>query len=184
MGPAIPYALAAKLAYPERCVVALAGDGAMQMLGNSGLVTIAQRWRDWYDPRLVILVVNNRDLNMVTWEQRVMSASPKFPASQDLPWFSFAGYAELLGLRGVTVDGPDKIGPALEAAFRADRPVLVDAVCDPDVPPLPPHISVTQAKNFWKSVLKGDPNRVGYTEQSIKQMISRFLAPAKETEGA
>ncbi len=138
MGCAIPYTLAAKLAYPDRPAIALLGDGAMQMSGLTELVTVAKEWRRWRDPRLVILVLNNRDLGFVTWEQRAMEGEPRFAASQALPDVPYAEYAALLGLRGIRVDRPEAVGPAWDEALSADRPVLIDAVVDANVPTLPP----------------------------------------------
>ncbi len=171
MGPAVPYAIAAKLAHPSRPAVAIVGDGAMQMNGMNGLITIAQRWRDWKDPRLVIVVLNNRDLNMVTWEQRALAGDPKYPASQDLPAFDYARYAELVGLEGITVGADDEVAGACERAFAAQRPVLIDARTDPNVPPLPPHVNAEQAMNFAKSMAKGDPDRKGSLRATIKQVF-------------
>src|SRR6185312_7138083 len=140
MGPAVPYAIGAKFAHSDRVVFAFAGDGAMQMNGNEELITIAKYWKKWKDPRLVIVVLNNKDLNMVTWEQRVMMGDPKFEASQDLPDFQYAHYAESLGLMGIRVDNPDQVADAWQRALSADRPVLLEAITDGEVPPLPPHI--------------------------------------------
>ena len=138
MGCAIPYALAAKLAYPDRVSFAFLGDGAMQMNGLAELVTVADIWRSWTDPRLVIHVLHNRDLSFVTWEQRAMEGSPRFPISQRVPDFPYARYAEMLGLKGIRVDDPSQVGPAWDEALSADRPVLIEAITDPDVPTLPP----------------------------------------------
>jgi pyruvate dehydrogenase (quinone) len=138
MGSAMPYGLAARLARPARPVVALAGDGAMQMSGLAELVTVAHRWRDWADPRFVVLVLHNGDLAEVSWEQREMAGDPRFPASRTVPDFPYAGYAELLGLRGIRAERPDQVADAWRAALTADRPCLVAAVVDPDVPLLPP----------------------------------------------
>jgi pyruvate dehydrogenase (quinone) len=160
MGPSVPYALAAKLAYPGRPVVALSGDGAMQMIGINGLVTIAERWRDWEDPRLVIVVLNNSDLNMVTWEQRVMAGVPKFSESQTLPAFPYTDYARSLGLEGIRVAQPDEVAPAIEQALRAGRPALLEFVTDPNVPPLPPHVNAKQAKAYARAIAHGDPDAV------------------------
>ncbi len=176
MCSAVPYALAAKFAHPERVVVAMAGDGAMQMLGNAGLVTISKYWRRWSDPRLVILVLRNRDLNLVTWEQRVMSGDPKYAASQDLPDMSYAKFAQSLGLGGVEVGSPEQIGGAYEMAFEADRPFVVDAICDPNVPPLPPHIKFEQAKGLMFAVLEGDVDTTKMVVQSMKEMVSGMVA--------
>lgn len=172
MGPAMPYAVAAKFVHPDRPVVACVGDGAMQMNGNNVLITVAKYWETWQDPRLIVLVLNNRDLNQVTWEQRVMEGDPKFEASQDIPELSYAGYAELLGLAAVRMNQPEDIGPGWDCALRADRPVVVDARVDPEVPPLPPHITFEQARNYLASMLKGDPHRWRMIKQSAKDMWS------------
>ena len=175
MGSAVPYAIAAKFAYPARAVFALAGDGAMQMNGLSELITIAKYWRGWSDPRLVVLVVNNRDLNQVTWEHRAMENSPKFAASQDLPDIRYAEFAELIGLRGRRVDSPDDVGRAWDEALAADRPFVIDAVVDPNVPPLPPHITFDQATSMVRALLKGDPEWRGVLRQSFVDKLSEFL---------
>ena len=172
MGPAVPYAIAAKFVHPDRPVVALAGDGAMQMLGNSELLTIAKYWESWEDPRLVVLVLNNADLNFVTWEQRATHGDAKFAASQDLPAFPYAQYAELLDLRGIRVDRPGDVGPAWYAALEADRPVVLEAVVDPDVPPLPPHITFEQAASMTRALLKGDPDSGGVVRHSMRQLAA------------
>jgi pyruvate dehydrogenase (quinone) len=174
MGPGVPYAVAAKFAFPERVAIALVGDGAMQMNGNNELITIAKYWHEWSDPRLVVLVLNNRDLNMVTWEQRVMNGDPRFAGSQSLPDFPYARYAEMLGLEGIRVDRPDQVGPAWDRAFAATRPVVIEAVTDPDVPPLPPHITFEQARHFATSMFK-DPSGLGIFTQSVKQVAQGLL---------
>ncbi|HEX4343203.1 MAG TPA: thiamine pyrophosphate-dependent enzyme, partial [Verrucomicrobiae bacterium] len=175
MGPGVPYAIAAKFAYPDRVPIALVGDGAMQMNGNNGLITIAKYWKQWADPRLIILVLNNGDLNHVTWEQRVLNGDPKFEASQNLPEFNYAAYAELCGLKGIRLDHPDKVAAVWDEALSADRPVVIDAITDPEVPPLPPHITIEQAKNFMQSVLHGDPEGGRMIRQSFKDAIESFL---------
>jgi pyruvate dehydrogenase (quinone) len=171
MGCGVPYAIAAKFAHPHRPVIACVGDGAMQMNGNGELLTIAKYWREWKDPRLVVLVLNNSDLNMVTWEMRAMQGDPKYQASQDLPPFNYAKYAELIGLRGIRVERTPDVAPAWETALASDRPVVVDAITDPDVPPLPPHITLEQARAFTLSMLKGDIDRGGVIKQAVKQMF-------------
>jgi pyruvate dehydrogenase (quinone) len=175
MCPGVPYAIAAKFAFPNRVAIALVGDGAMQMLGNNELITISKYWKEWSDPRLVILVLNNQDLNQVTWEQRVMEGDPKYEASQDIPDFPFARYAELLGLRGIRVDKPDEIGRAWDQALSADRPVVLEARTDPNVPPLPPHITLKQAAAFSSTLLKGDPEEKGIIKQTIKDAVAAVV---------
>jgi len=172
MGPGVPYAIAAKFAFPDRVAIALVGDGAMQMNGTGELVTIAKYWREWADPRLIVLVLNNRDLNMVTWEQRVMAGDPKFPASQDLPDFPYAEHAVRLGLDGLRVENPDQLGAAWDRALSADRPFVLEAVVDPNVATLPPHITFKQARAFMSSMLKGDPDRWGAIKQTLKDELA------------
>ncbi len=169
MGPAVPYALAAKFTHPDRPVIALLGDGAMQMIGLNALITLAHHWREWQDPRLVVMVLDNGDLNMVTWEQRVMAGDPKFEVSQVLPSFDYAGYARMLGLRGLRVDTPEAVGPAWDQALQADRPTLLQMVADPNVPPLPPHVSAQQVKAYLRALLHRDP-----------QAVETIVATAKE----
>ncbi len=171
MGPAVPYAIAAKFAYPERTVFALAGDGAMQMNGLNELITISRYWRQWKSPRLVVLVLHNRDLNQVTWEQRVMTGDPKFPAAQVVPEFPYAAYAESLGLRGLKIERPEEVGRTWDEALRADRPVVVEARVDPEVPPLPPHITVEQAKKFAETLWKGDPEEAHLIRQTFRDWV-------------
>ncbi len=176
MGCGVPYAIAAKFAHPERVAIALVGDGAMQMNGLAELVTIAKYWRRWSDPRLVVAVLNNRDLNMVTWEQRAMEGNPKYAASQEIPDVPYARFAEMVGLQGMRVEEPGEIASAWETALAADRPVVLDVVTDPEVPPLPPHITLEQAKNFALAVAKGDPGRRGMIENSLRQKVAELLA--------
>jgi pyruvate dehydrogenase (quinone) len=170
MGAALPYALAAKFAYPDRLVIATAGDGAMQMIGNAGLIDIAKHWRKWSDPRLVVLVLNNRDLNYVTWEQRVMEGEPKFAASQELPDLSYARYAEMLGLRGIRVESPEDVGAAWDEAFAADRPVVIDVVVNADIPTVPPTLKPKQKKQLERA-LSEDPDASGIRVQMNRQEI-------------
>ncbi|MGP0224464.1 thiamine pyrophosphate-requiring protein [Paenarthrobacter sp. NCHU4564] len=153
MGCAVPYGLAAKLAHPDRPLVALAGDGGMQMLGVAELITVAHRWREWADPRFVVCVFHNRDLAEVSWEQRETEAEPRFPASQVIPGFDYAGYAELLGLKGLRVDDPTKLGAAWEEALAADRPAVLEVLTDPNVPLLPPFPAGAQKLDDMRSAL-------------------------------
>jgi pyruvate dehydrogenase (quinone) len=157
MGCAVPYALGAKFAHPDRPVIAAVGDGAMQMTGNGALIDIAHYADRWADPRVIVLVLNNGDLNEVTWEQRAMAGDPRFDASQDLPEFPFARYAELLGIKGIRVDAPDRVRPAWEEALAHQGPVLVEALTDPDMPPLPPQLRFETLRNMTRAFAKGDP---------------------------
>jgi pyruvate dehydrogenase (quinone) len=171
MGPGVPYVIAAKFAFPDRVAIAMVGDGAFQMNGMNEMITVAKYWREWSDPRLVISVLENRDLNMVTWEQRVMAGDPKFQASQQVPGFSYAQFAESLGLKGVRCETPDKIAAAWDAALTADRPCVISFRTDPEVPPLPPHITFEQAKKFMTSLLH-DPSRSAMIKDAMKQMLA------------
>ncbi|HXD78497.1 MAG TPA: thiamine pyrophosphate-requiring protein [Puia sp.] len=175
MTPGVPYAIAAKFAYPDRIPIALVGDGAMQMMGMNELITIAKYYRRWSDPRLMIVVLNNQDLNMVTWEQRVQAGDPKFEASQDVPEINYAAYAKLLGLTGIRVEKEGDIPFALKEAFASQRPVILDVLSDPSVPPLPPHITLKQARNFTSSIVKGDVNAWDMIKETYKEVIENFL---------
>lgn len=172
MGPGVPYVIAAKFCWPGRPAIALVGDGAMQMNGINGLITIAKYWQQWDDPRLVVAVLNNQDLNQVTWEQRVLAGDPEFETTQDIPDIHFADYARQLGLGGMRVERPESVAQAWDEALRADRPMVLDFVTDPSVPPLPPHITLEQARMFWRSMLRGDPKRTAVLKQTARDMAS------------
>jgi pyruvate dehydrogenase (quinone) len=156
MVPGVPYAIAAKFAFPDRVSIAMVGDGAMQMGGMAEMLTALKYYKTWSDPRLIILVLNNEDLNQVTWEQRAMEGDPRFEASQGIPYMPFADYANLIGLKGIKVTTASEIEGAWEQAFAADRPVIIDALTTPDEPPIPPHVTAKQAEALVKSVLE-DP---------------------------
>jgi pyruvate dehydrogenase (quinone) len=175
MGSGTPYAIAAKFAYPERPVLALVGDGATQMNGMNEWLTIAKYWKRWADPRLVIQVLHNNDLNQVTWELRVLEGDPKFEASQDIPDFDYAAYARLVGLNGIRVEKPEDIAGAWEEAFAARRPTVIDTLASGDVPPLPPHITWEQSMNMLKALLKGDPNELAIMRQSFNNVFAEYV---------
>ena len=179
MGAAVPYAIAAKFAFPERPVVALVGDGAMQMSNLAELVTVQKYWRQWSDPRWICCVFNNEDLNQVTWEQRVMEGNPKFDATQAIPNVPYARFAESIGLRGIYVDDPDELAKAWTDALSSDRPVVLEVKTDPEVPPLPPHISFEQAKGFVSMLAKGDSAQAGVVKGTVRQVLSSIL-PGKD----
>ena len=154
MGAAVPYAIAAKFAHPTRPVVALVGDGAMQMNNMAELITVQKYWRRWADPRFIVCVFNNGDLAEVTWEQRVMEGNPRYAASQDVPDVPYFRFAGMLGLMGIYVDDPDDLLSAWQQALAADRPVLLEVKTDPNVAPLPPHITWKEAKGVMTSLAK------------------------------
>jgi pyruvate dehydrogenase (quinone) len=180
MGPGVPYVIGAKWAHPDRPAIALVGDGAMQMNGMAELITVAHYWRQWSDPRLIVAVLHNNDLNQVTWEMRAMENSPKFVASQALPDVDYAGFARSIGLVGENLDDPDSLGGAWDRALAADRPTVLDIRCDPDVPPIPPHATFEQAKSVVKAVLGGDEDSAGFIKQGIKQKVQQYLPGQKE----
>ncbi|GFM19365.1 MULTISPECIES: thiamine pyrophosphate-requiring protein [Mycobacteriaceae] len=175
MGPGVPYAIGAKFAHPDRPVIALVGDGAMQMNGLAELLTIRRYAELWPDKRLIVCVFHNNDLNQVTWELRAMGGAPKFEESQSLPDVSYADVARAMGLHAVAVDTEDGVGPAWDEALGADRPVLLDIRCDPEVPPIPPHATFEQAKELTESILKGDPNAFHLMMQGAKTKAQEFV---------
>jgi pyruvate dehydrogenase (quinone) len=178
LGAATPYAMAAKMAYPDRPVIAFIGDGAMQMNGLNVMITIGKYWRQWSDPRLIVMVLNNRDLNQVTWEERVMLGEGKAESTQSIPDLPYHSYAELLGLKGIFVNDPDKLGAAWDEALAADRPVILECYTDPNVPPLPPHITLKDAKNFM-SMMGNEPELSSVLRNSAKQLFSHLLPTGK-----
>ncbi|MBV9076475.1 MAG: thiamine pyrophosphate-requiring protein [Methylobacteriaceae bacterium] len=175
MGAAVPYAIAAKVAHPDRPVVALVGDGAMQMNNMAELITIAKYREHWSNKTLVICVFNNEDLNQVTWEQRVQEGDPKFEASQVIPNVPYHRFAELIGLKGIYVDDPEEVGAAWDAALAHPGPVVLEVKTDPEVPPLPPHITLEQAKKFTSMLIKGDPEEGHLLADTARQVLSTML---------
>jgi pyruvate dehydrogenase (quinone) len=176
MCSAVPYAIAAKFAYPDRVVVATAGDGAMQMLGMNEMITIAKYYLQWTNPKLIIVVANNQDLNMVSWEQRALAAEPKFESSQNIPNFPFAEFANLIGLEGIRIDNAEDVEPAMIKAFAANKPVVIDAHTDANVPILPPHVSVSQAKGFFTALFKGDADAGDLIKQTWKEVKNNYFS--------
>ena len=175
MGAAVPYAIGAKFAHPDRPVIALVGDGAMQMNNMAELITVQKYWQGWANPKWICCVWNNQDLNQVTWEQRVMEGMPRFEATQQIPDFPYHKFAELLGFKGIYVDDPDKMGAAWDEALAADRPVVLEVKTDPEVPPLPPHISFEQARAFMNTALRGDPHEGHMLKDVANQVLASVL---------
>jgi pyruvate dehydrogenase (quinone) len=176
MGAGVPYAIAAKFAYPDRPVIALVGDGAMQMNGMGELVTAAKYHQQWPNRTFVVCVLQNDDLNQVTWEQRVMNGNPKAEMTQDLPDVPFHEFARLIGFEGIFVDDPEQLGAAWDRALAADKPCVLNVRTDPEVPPLPPHITFKEAKSFMTTAIQGDPNEGAMLKGSIKQVLSSVFA--------
>lgn len=179
LGAATPYAIGAKMAFPDRVVIAFIGDGAMQMNGINEMITIAKYWRGWSNPRLIVMVLNNQDLNQVTWEERVQLGTGKTDITQAIPDMAYHSYAELLGLKGIVVREPERIGPAWDEALAADRPVILNIYADPNVPPLPPHITLKDAKNFATMTVT-EPELVSVLKNSAKEMLASVLPGAKD----
>ena len=178
LGAGTPYAVAGKMAFPDRTVIACMGDGAMQMNGLNVMITISKYWKQWSNPRLIILVLNNRDLNQVTWEERIQLGAGKTESTQSIPDFPYHKYAELIGLKGIFVDNPDRVGAAWDEALAADRPVILEAYTDPNVPPLPPHITLKEAKNFV-SMIPSEPELGSVLRNSAKELLTSVL-PGKD----
>ncbi|HDR8961619.1 thiamine pyrophosphate-binding protein [Burkholderia vietnamiensis] len=183
MGAAVPYAIAAKFAYPLRPVIAMVGDGAMQMNNMAELITVAKYWRQWADPRWICMVLNNEDLNQVTWEQRVMEGDPKFDTSQQIPNVPYYRFATLVGLKGIYVDDPEQLGAAWDEALASDRPVVLEVKSDPEVPPLPPHVTLQQAKHFAQALVRGDPREANVIVETARQVLSAVLPGNGERGG-
>jgi pyruvate dehydrogenase (quinone) len=175
MGPGVPYGIGAKFGNPGRPVVVFEGDGAMQMNGLAELITVSRYWQEWEDPRLVVVVLHNNDLNQVTWELRAFSGSPTVPMTQELPEVGYADFASSLGLGGITVDTPDALGAAWDEALGATRPTVLDVRTDPNVPPIPPHATLEQAMNAAKSAIKGDPNAWDFIKEGLKTKVQELL---------
>jgi pyruvate dehydrogenase (quinone) len=179
MGPGVPYAIGAKFGHPDRPAIALVGDGAMQMNGLAELITIAKYYHTWSDPRLIVMVLHNNDLNQVTWEMRGMAGAPKVTETQDLPDVDYAGFAESLGLRGVRLEASEKVAGVWQQALSADRPVVIDAITDANVPPIPPHASAEQVKELTKSLVKGDTDAWDVVVTGTREKVQEFL-PGKK----
>ncbi len=180
MGPGVPYVIGAKFGNPDRPCFALVGDGAMQMNGINEVITIAKYWRDWADPRMVIAVLHNNDLNQVTWELRSMGGSPQFLPSQRLPDFPYASYARSLGLHGVLAEKPEEVGPAWDEALASDRPCVVEFTTDPAVPPIPPHATWDQIEKTAESVMRGDSDRWDMIKEGVRAKVQEVLPGTKE----
>lgn len=175
MGCAVPYAISAKFAYPDRTVIAFAGDGAMQMNGNEELLTIAKYWKSWSTPNIIICVLNNRDLNMVTWEQRMMEGDPKFETTQVIPDFNYAAYAQSLGFLGLRIDSPGQVMEAWHQALASDRPVLLEAITDAEVSPFPEHVMMSFAGELASAVAKGDQAALQHTGHILQRNVREKL---------
>ncbi|MFE2211545.1 thiamine pyrophosphate-requiring protein [Streptomyces canus] len=179
MGPGVPYAIGAKFAHPDRPAIALVGDGAMQMNGMAELITAA-KYRDlWEDPRLIVAIWNNHDLNQVTWEMRAMEGAPSFLPSQQLPDVQYAAFARSLGLTGIRVEKPEDVEAAWRAGLEADGPAVLEFLTDPAVPPIPPHATWEQMEATAVAILKGDADRASMVKQGFKAKVQEFL-PGRE----
>jgi pyruvate dehydrogenase (quinone) len=176
MGAGVPYAIAAKFAHPDRPVIAMVGDGAMQMNNMAELITVAKYHQQWENQTFVVCVLNNEDLNQVTWEQRVMEGNPKAEMTQRLPNVPYHQFAQLIGLEGIYVDDPERLADAWARALNAGRPCVLEVKTDPEVPPLPSHITFGQAKAFISTAVQGDPEEASMLKGSVKQVLSSVFA--------
>jgi pyruvate dehydrogenase (quinone) len=180
MGSGVPYGIGAKFGHPDRPVIVFAGDGAMQMNGLAELITVKHYWEQWADPRLIVAVLHNNDLNQVTWEMRAMEGAPKFTESQRLPDVSYEGFARSLGLGGIEVSEPGQLGAAWDQALAADRPFVLDVRTDPDIPPIPPHATFEQARDAAMALLKGDPDRWGVLKKGLLTKAREILPGSRD----
>jgi len=180
MGAAVPYAIGAKFAHPSRPVIALVGDGAMQMNNLAELITVQKYWKSWADPRFIVCVFNNEDLNEVTWEQRVMEGNPRFAATQSIPNFAYAKFAEMLGFVGIYVDSPFALKSVWAQALASERPVVLEVKTDPDIVPLPPHLTLKEARGFLSSIAKGDPGSGHVIAETAAQVLNAFIGKKKD----
>ena len=174
LGAATPYALAAKMAYPDRVVIGTIGDGAMQMNGMNVMITVSKYWKEWSSPHFILMVLNNRDLSQVTWEERIQLGDGKTESTQSIPDFPYAKYAELLGLKGIFCKDPEKVGESWDEALASDRPVILEFYTDPNVPPLPPHITLKDAEHFM-TMMPSEPELGSVLKNSAKELISTIL---------
>jgi pyruvate dehydrogenase (quinone) len=177
---AMPYATAAKFAFPDKPVVCTIGDGAFQMLGMNELITIKKYQHLWPNKQFVVMVLHNNDLTQVSWEMRTEDANPRWEGSQNVESIDYAAYAQTLGFKGIKVSDPAKIGAAWDAAFAHDGLTLLDVHTDKNVPPLPPHISFEFARNTAEALIKGDPNAGGVIVDSVKSVVTENVAKVKE----
>ncbi len=145
MANAMPQAIGASLACPERQVVALCGDGGMAMLLGE-LQTIRQ-----YNLPIKLVVFNNRSLGMVKLEMQV-AGLPDWQT--DMPYTDYAAVAQAMGINGITVRSPAEVRPALEQAFHQEGPVLINVLTDPDALAMPPKVDLKQVKGFATSMTK------------------------------
>ena len=181
MGPGVPYVIGAKWAHPDRPAIALVGDGAMQMNGLAELITIAHYWQQWADPRLIVAILHNNDLNQVTWEMRAMEGAPKFAESQTLPDVDYAAFARSLGLAGINIDDPERLGPAWDAGAgrgpsRRCWTSAATRTCRRSrrTPPSSrsshwPARSCTATRTRW-----------GFAKQGLKQKVQQYLPGHKD----
>jgi pyruvate dehydrogenase (quinone) len=181
MGPGVPYAIGAKFAHPDRPAVALVGDGAMQINGMAELITVSHYYRQWADPRLIVAVLHNNDLNQVTWEMRAMEGAPKFVESQSLPSVSYAGFAASLGLQAIEVHEPGDLKEAWHKGSPPTGPLSWMSIATRTSPPIPPHANFEQVKDLAKAMLAGDEDALGVIRTGIKVKAQEFV-PSSRTK--
>jgi pyruvate dehydrogenase (quinone) len=180
---AMPYAVTAKFAFPDRPAVCTIGDGAFQMLGMNELITVKKYMAAWPNQQLVVVIMHNDDLGQVSWEMRTEDGNPMWRGSQDVETMDYAGYAELLGFTGIAVHGDAEVEAAVARAFANPGVTVIDAYVSRNVPPLPPHITAEYAINTAKSLLKGDPVELGVVKDSAKAMAAEAVERVKGALG-
>ena len=180
---AMPYAVAAKFAYPDRPVVCTIGDGAFQMLGMNELITIKKYQDTWENKQFIILVLHNDDLTQVSWEMRTEDGNPRWPGSQAVETMNYAAYAEVLGFKGLKVTDPNDVASAWDEAFAHQGVTLLDFHTDKNTPPLPPHISREYALHTAEALLKWDPDEWGVVKDSARSLAVEELRKVKDAVG-
>jgi pyruvate dehydrogenase (quinone) len=179
MMASMPYAIAAKFAYPDRPVICTIGDGAFQMLGMNELITVKKYLAEWENPQLIVLVMHNNDLTQVSWEMRTEDGNPVWRTAQDVESVDYAGWAELLGFTGIRINADDEIEQAWDTAFANQGVTLIDAYVSRNVPPLPPHITKEYARQMGIALLKGDPFELEVIKDSAKSLITQGVHRVK-----
>jgi pyruvate dehydrogenase (quinone)/pyruvate oxidase len=151
MACGLPYAIAAQVAYPERQVVAFIGDGAFTMLMGEFATAVQHKLP------IKVVVIKNNTLGQIKWEQMVFLGNPEYGC--ELMPIDMAAIARACGGSGFTIDNPAHCGAMLDEALATPGPVVIEAVVDPFVPPMPAKVTMDQAAKFAESLARGEPNR-------------------------
>ena len=149
------------------------------MLGMNELITVKKYLSKWDNPQFIVMVLHNNDLTQVSWEMRTEDANPVWSVSQDVESVDYAGWAELLGFKGIQVRSDDDVAAAWDAAFAHQGVTLIDAYTSKNVPPLPPKITLEFAKNTAKALLHRDPDELNVIRDSAKAVASEGIERIK-----